>query len=49
MIIVKTYVDRVMSGTKDNRSEFIQMIMDSRKKIFDAVIVHKLNRFSRNQ
>lgn len=49
MIIVKIYVDRAMSGTKDNRPEFMQMIMDSRKKIFDAVIVHKLNRFSRNQ
>lgn len=49
MIIVKTYVDRAMSGTKDNRPEFMQMIMDSKKKIFDAVIVHKLNRFSRNQ
>lgn len=49
MIIVKTYVDRAMSGTKDNRPEFMQMIMDSRKEIFDAVIVHKLNRFSRNK
>ncbi|WP_394886010.1 recombinase family protein [Clostridium butyricum] len=29
MIIVKTYVDRAMSGTKDNRPEFRQMIMES--------------------
>ncbi|WP_052953958.1 recombinase family protein [Clostridium sp. C8] len=49
MIIVKTYADRAMSGTKDNRPDFMQMIMDSRKGIFDAVIVHKLNRFSRNK
>lgn len=49
MIIVKTYIDRAMSGTKDDRPEFMQMIMDSKKKIFDAVIVHKLNRFSRNK
>lgn len=49
MLIVKTYIDRAMSGTKDDRPEFMQMIMDSKKKIFDAVIVHKLNRFSRNK
>ena len=49
MLIIKTYIDRAMSGTKDDRPEFMQMIMDSKKKIFDAVIVHKLNRFSRNK
>lgn len=49
MLIVKTYADRAMSGTKDNRPDFMQMIMDSRKGIFDAVIVHKLNKFSRNK
>lgn len=46
MLIIKTYIDRAMSGTKDDRPKFMQMIMDSKKKIFDAVIVHKLNRFS---
>lgn len=49
MLIIKTYIDREMSGTKDYRPQFMQMIMDSKKKIFDAVIVHKLNRFSRNK
>ena len=49
MLIIKTYIDRAMSGTKDDRPQFMQMIMDSKKKIFDAVIVHKLNRFSRNK
>lgn len=49
MIIVKTYIDRAMSGKMDKRPEFLQMIMDSRKGVFDAVIVHKLNRFSRNK
>lgn len=49
MIIIKTYIDRAMSGKLDKRPEFLQMIMDSRKGIFEVVIVHKLNRFSRNQ
>ena len=39
MLIIKTYIDRAMSGTKDDRPQFMQMIMDSKKKIFDAVIV----------
>lgn len=49
MMIIKTYIDRAMSGKLDKRPEFLQMIMDSRKGIFYAVIVHKLNRFSRNK
>ena len=47
-IIVREYCDRGISGTSDNRPEFLQMIEDSKTGNFDAIIVHKLDRFSRN-
>ena len=49
LIIVKTYIDRAKSGTSDKRPEFQQMIEDSGKKLFNAIIVHKLDRFSRDK
>jgi DNA invertase Pin-like site-specific DNA recombinase len=33
----------------DNRPEFQNMIKDSNKKLFDTVIVWKLDRFARNR
>jgi len=47
--IVKIYTDEALSATSDKRPSFLQMIEDSRKKVFDAVIIHKLDRFSRNR
>ena len=47
--ILKHYVDRAYSATTDNRPEFQNMIRDSAKKIFDLVIVWKLDRFARNR
>lgn len=47
--IVKIYVDEARSATTDDRPNFLQMIEDSSKGMFDAVIVHKLDRFSRNR
>lgn len=47
--IVKTYTDKAKSATTDNRPMFLQMIKDSELGIFNAVIVHKLDRFSRNR
>lgn len=49
MIIVKTYIDRAKSATSDKRPAFQEMIEDSGKKMFDTVIVHKLDRFSRDK
>ena len=46
--IVGEYVDRALSGTNDNRPEFQRMISDSFSHKFDAVIVWKLDRFSRS-
>lgn len=45
--IVATYTDEARSATTDNRPQFQQMIQDSGRGIFDIVLVHKLDRFSR--
>ena len=47
--IVKHYSDRAISAKTDNRPEFQQMIKDSDKKLFDIVLVWKLDRFARNR
>lgn len=49
--IVERYIDRATSAFKDTdkRSEFQRMIRDSEKGLWEAVIVYKLDRFSRNR
>ena len=47
--IVKHYIDRAVSAKTDNRPQFQQMIKDSDKKLFDMVLVWKLDRFARNR
>ena len=47
--IVKHYIDRAISAKTDNRPQFRQMIKDSDKKLFDIVLVWKLDRFARNR
>lgn len=49
--IVETYADRATSASKDieKRVEFLRMIKDSEKHPFDAVVVYKLDRFSRSR
>lgn len=47
--IVATYVDEAFSATTDKRPQFQQMISDSAEKLFDIVLVHKLDRFARNR
>ena len=49
--IVNIYADRATSASKDieKRTEFLQMIQDSEKHMFDAVVVYKLDRFSRSR
>lgn len=48
-IIVNTYIDRAASGTTDHRKSFQQMISDSANRMFEYVIVYKLDRFARNR
>ena len=45
----KIYSDRGISGTTDNRPQFLKMIDDAKKGGIDAIIVHKLDRFARNR
>ena len=47
--VLRHYIDRAFSAKTDNRPEFQNMIKDSNKKLFDTVIVWKLDRFSRNR
>jgi len=47
--ILRHYIDRAFSARTDDRPEFKRMIEDSGKGLFDAVIVWKLDRFSRSR
>ncbi len=47
--VLHHYIDRAVSAKTDNRPEFQNMIRDSAKKLFDVIIVWKLDRFARNR
>ena len=47
--IVKTYTDHAKTATSDNRPGFQQMFKEIDSGLFQAVIVHKLDRFSRSR
>lgn len=47
--VVRVYSDEAESGTKSDRESFMRMISDSTKGIFNAIIVHKMDRFSRDR
>lgn len=47
--VLRHYIDRAISAKTDNRPEFQNMIKDSNKKLFDMIIVWKLDRFARNR
>ena len=47
--ILRHYIDRAFSAKTDNRPEFQNMIKDSGKRLFDMIIVWKLDRLSRSQ
>ncbi|MBQ6274431.1 MAG: recombinase family protein [Oscillospiraceae bacterium] len=47
--VVGEYIDRALTGTKDQRPDFQRMIDDAAKKQFEMVIVWKLDRFARNR
>ena len=48
LIIVEIYADLAKTGTNAEREEFQRMIADSAAGKFEYVIVHKLDRFSRD-
>lgn len=45
--IFKIYADEGLSGQKENRPQFQQMIKDAEKKYFNIILVHKFDRFAR--
>jgi Site-specific recombinases, DNA invertase Pin homologs len=47
--IINTYIDRAYSGRNDDRPEFQRMLRDSSKKVFDVLLLYKLDRFARNR
>jgi DNA invertase Pin-like site-specific DNA recombinase len=47
--IIGTYIDRAVSARLDARPEFQRMVKDSAKRLFDVIIVWKLDRFARNR
>ena len=47
--ILEYYVDRAMTGTNDNRPDFKRMLEDSKKKLWDCILVYRFDRFSRNK
>ena len=49
LVVVKIFNDRAKSATTDKRPGFLEMIEESKKKNFDVVLVHKLDRFARNR
>lgn len=44
-----SYIDKAKTGTNANRPEFQRMIDDASKGLFDVIIIHKTDRFSRNR
>ena len=49
VMVIAEYIDRAITGTKDDRPDFQRMIEDAAKKQFEMVIVWKLDRFARNR
>lgn len=47
--IIEVYADRALTGKTDKRPRFQKMIKDSEKRLFEVVLVWKLDRFSRNR
>lgn len=47
--LVRSYEDKAISGTSDQRPSFQQMVAAAQAHDFDLVLVHKLDRFARNR
>lgn len=48
-MLIDSYPDEAKTATSDNRPNFQRMIADSAKKMFDVIVVHKLDRFARDR
>ncbi|MCH5314583.1 MAG: recombinase family protein [Eubacterium sp.] len=43
------YIDKTKTGTNANRPQFQHMIADAKQGLFSTIIIHKIDRFSRNR
>ena len=49
LTVIGTYIDRAYSAKTDDRPEFQRMIKESAKRLFEVVLVWKLDRFARSR
>lgn len=50
LVITGEYADRALSGKfSESRSQFLRMIKDAEKGLFDVLLVYKMDRFARNR
>lgn len=47
--VVKEYIDEALTARSDNRPDFQNMISDAKIGLFDVVVCHKIDRFSRDR
>ena len=47
--VLRSYIDRALPARTADRPEFQNMIKDSEQKLFDVVLIWKLDRFSRDR
>ena len=47
--IIHEYIDRAQTGRNDDREQFQQMLKDTAKHQFEAIIIWKIDRFGRNR
>lgn len=47
--IIDSYIDRAISGTREDRPEFQRMLKEAKNKAFGYVLVYKYDRFSRDR
>ena len=47
--VIAEYIDRALTGTKDQRPDFQRMVDDAAKRQFSLIIVWTLDRFARNR
>ncbi len=48
LIVIHDYIDRHLTGKTDNRPDFLRMLKDAEKGLFDYVICYQTSRFARN-
>ena len=47
--VARIYKDEAMTGTNDHRQGFQKMLADARRGLFDVAIIHKCDRFGRDE